>query len=1803
MDQKNKDDLEGEKEKVGRQKDYRPFIQQDEQDKRNFHDSSTAADFMTIDQRETMRELDESQLVEPPPPTAASTALVVKEDVHMPDVQVTTAARLPDVYSSKRKRGRPPRGGQAKTVLFPPIPKRKRAMDDEEDVCFICFDGGSLVLCDRRGCPKAYHPACIKRDEAFFQSKAKWNCGWHICSICEKASHYMCYTCTYSLCKGCTKGADYVCVRGNKGFCGTCKKTIMLIEKVSLGNVEQVQVDFDDKTSWEYLFKVYWVYLKDKLTLTVDELTNAKNPWNGDELPKPRNSGKRNGIVPQKDIVAGELFHANNEKVSCLENCSGNGEGAGTLSKRRKTNDQSDQSDQAKLFKEKNITVTEKSTVQKVTPLPEGRTWATKALLEFVGHMKDGDSSALSHSDVQALLLEYVKRNNLQEPGQKGQVVCDERLLNLFRKQRVGHLEMLKLLEYHFLTIEKPQPVGTVRATVAHALSSQLEGASSTIEKPQPVDTVRTTVAHALNSQLEGASSTIEKPQPVDTVRTTVAHALSSQLEGASSTIEKPQPVDTVRTTVAHALSSQLEGASSTIEKPQPVDTVRTTVAHALSSQLEGASSTIEKPQPVDTVRTTVAHALSSQLEGASSSDSRLVVVNDRTRKTHKRMNGKGSPVNPNPDEYAAIDAHNINLLYLTRNLMENLLDDAEDFDEKVVGSFVRIRISVGDQKQDVHRLVQVVGTCKADESYKVGSRTINTKLEILSLDKKEVISIDGISDQDFSEDECRRLRESIKCGLMKRLKVGEIEEKAMVLKPVKVSDCLEAEILRLNHLRDRASGKGRRKELRECVKKIELLKSPKERERRLLQIPSVHMDPRMAPSVHMDPRMAPSVHMDPRMGPSYVSKEDARERDDSKQGDHVRQNSPGVAIKGIELNSSPGEGDLNDIGHRALKTLAAASEQIRNVEMKFCEDPEASVQIHEAGNDSALSQGAGSYGLNSQNTSKNQLGGADSVTVDWSSPAPVTSESVPGVASSVIPPPLSSGSELSVGDFENEKLWHYQDPSGKIQGPFSMMQLRKWSEIKIFPDDFRVWRINKKQHDSILLTDALIGRFPKEPLQPQNSHLLSQEETVAYNDADKKWEHGLRQGTDVTCVDKKRADHDQKLLQNEVQNHGNSNDELAKSSGLASHSISWIKAADVPVTDDVQARSSLQVWEFPEDSKSGTGQSQICSSLPAPLSSGKSYEAPLFNERERDKDEKWSLKPCNADKDSHRTTSQTNAKHNDEKRSESEGQSSGENWRPQSLNSSTSGWDPNASFLSMLTSIESSEQNEKINFSNMPSAASMQANEDLKNQVAENKLCASSNVPVQDSGPPSWSTGSSLVIGGRQVPEVAVEWLGYSSTPAKRSVEQWDSNLVSASSLKPTERTVGHAAMPTDQLTLSSSTHPTIDASSWQPIVAEPNEFCSLVDESVSDLLAEVEAMESLGGLPSPTSKMRYDLELTPGSDDDCFSPVERFSPAPDPGKSDALSSTGDIQMPCQLSAVEESLRLSLMPSRPTIMDQQLAASQMSAQLAAINKPPHFSQIPRQGIVLNGPLRASQLPSQPPITEEPLRLWQRDVLDPQKSFSGRSSLSAEVDGDAKRSEVSVNQWDIRLEIRPLESTVKNRQSGSDIQPPTTSTVSQWEDGSNKQHPALTVDASRRSDKGNSNLNRGVPQGNATANMVWGSGHGSIQQQGSTNSGISTGSQGNWGSQPRYGGESRHSGQRDGGESRHSGQREHRNHSQSRDSGSGRDRSSWNSSRQAAYGVGNGGGSFKSPSKGQRVCKFYESGYCKKGASCSYWHP
>ncbi|KAK7409795.1 hypothetical protein VNO78_00116 [Psophocarpus tetragonolobus] len=133
------------------------------------------------------------------------------------------------------------------------------------------------------------------------------------------------------------------------------------------------------------------------------------------------------------------------------------------------------------------------------------------------------------------------------------------------------------------------------------------------------------------------------------------------------------------------------------------------------------------------------------------------------------------------------------------------------------------IAVAIGAKIAAFHAGYQVVGTCKGAEPYKVGKRMTDILLEILNLNKTEIVSIDIISNQEFTEDECKRLRQSIKCGLINRLTVGDIQDKALVLQAVRVKDWLEAEIVRLSHLRDRASEKGRRKEYPLLLRKIQI--------------------------------------------------------------------------------------------------------------------------------------------------------------------------------------------------------------------------------------------------------------------------------------------------------------------------------------------------------------------------------------------------------------------------------------------------------------------------------------------------------------------------------------------------------------------------------------------------------------------------------------------------------------------------------------------------------------------------------------------------------------------------------------------------------------------------------------------------------------------------------------------------------------------------------------------------------------------------------------------------------------------
>ncbi|KAL3038882.1 hypothetical protein AAZX31_01G156100 [Glycine max] len=1316
----------------------------------------------------------------------------------------------------KRKRGRPAKGAPK---VAPPV----RQQQDEEDVCFICFDGGSLVLCDRRGCPKAYHLACIKRDEEFFRSKAKWNCGWHICSVCQKSSHYMCYTCPYSLCKGCTKDADFVCVRENKGLCGICMRTIMMIENIAQGNKEKCEVDFDDKSSWEYLFKVYWMYLKGKLSLTFDELLQAKNPWKG--------------AAPMSYKIQSphELYHLRDDKGSGSENSCIDIESNNLKNKKPKR--------QPKLLDKGDCLDRITSGGDSGVSLPECTKWATKELLEFVAHMKNGDTSLLSQFDVQTLLLEYANKNNLRDPQQKSQIVCDSRLLNLFGKTRVGHIEMLKLLEPHFLLKDNGPAENTFGAGIINAVASEGEAIDN------------------YNKQ--------------------------------------------------------------------------------------------------------------------------LMLVDDKRCKTH------------NPDAYAAIDVHNINLIYMRRSLMENLTEDTEKIHEKVVGSFVRIRISSNDQKQDMYRLVQVVGTSKVAEPYKIGTRTTDIKLEILNLNRKEVISIAEISNQEFSEDECKRLRQSIKYGLSKRLTVGEILNKAVTLQAIRVNDLLEAEILRLNHLRDRASEKGHRKELKEYVEKLQLLNSPEERQRRQHEIPDVHSDP--------------------NLDSMFESDEDDGESDERKQDSNIFSKYLGFDRKERgSIFPRISNGASNDMGGKT-QDLPATREPVGNT----C-------------------------------TVKNNIN-CDDTAIDDSTNAVVKSE-VSSVAPDISSPLLFTGMQQSLNDFLNDRSWHYQDPTGKIQGPFSMLQLYKWNASGCFPPDLRIWRVGEKQDNSILLTDALSGKCSKNVSLPFNSQLLSL-------------------GVSVTLDNKDNSQDAGKNGKNEISADGQ---------------IIEQSKEQKPQVDNTSTQSDGK--DEPVRSNGGHGQLHVYPSLLPTAIPEKLNEDPSDKLR---KGHGIVGNSENRNNGSIRTSDgQSNSGHSYQKQSDSEensGKSSGQTWRHPNVNSSS---DCLVTMSAHVSGTKTSPHKLGFDLHNPPSPPAA-CNTSSGQTWSHPNVNSSSNCLVNTSAHVSDTKSSPHKLG--------FDLHNPPSPPAcnTSSGQTWRHPDINSSSNCLVTTPAHVSATKTSPHKLGFDLHnppspPACNTSTWQAIIGEPNDF----DESVSDLLAEVEAMESLGGLESPTSIMKCGEDLTEGSKNDCLSFVAELSPMLDAGKGDALSSTGDLN----------------------------------------------------------------LPSQPTAAEEPLRQADVHHHHHQRISAEHPSRSSKVEVGTKNG-VSGNQWDSGSENSPIV--------------PSPGTL------------GLAIDTTWRLGLENTHLGwSGIDQGNA--NVGWGVGQTAVQENRSSSSYTSAVTPGFGDSQTKYGSD-RFSVSRDRGFQGHS-----------RESGLSRSRIPYN--RQPSYGVGNGA-SYKPLPKGQRVCKFYESGYCKKGASCDYWHP
>ncbi|XP_038070520.1 histone-lysine N-methyltransferase NSD2-like [Patiria miniata] len=82
------------------------------------------------------------------------------------------------------------------------LKRRKRKMKivakvNHDDVCFRCGEGGELVMCDHKNCPKAYCLGCLKIAKP---PHGKWICPWHHCDECGKLATQLCEECPNSYC-------------------------------------------------------------------------------------------------------------------------------------------------------------------------------------------------------------------------------------------------------------------------------------------------------------------------------------------------------------------------------------------------------------------------------------------------------------------------------------------------------------------------------------------------------------------------------------------------------------------------------------------------------------------------------------------------------------------------------------------------------------------------------------------------------------------------------------------------------------------------------------------------------------------------------------------------------------------------------------------------------------------------------------------------------------------------------------------------------------------------------------------------------------------------------------------------------------------------------------------------------------------------------------------------------------------------------------------------------------------------------------------------------------------------------------------------------------------------------------------------------------------------------------------------------------------------------------------------------------------------------------------------------------------
>uniref|UniRef100_A0A803L4W9 Uncharacterized protein n=1 Tax=Chenopodium quinoa TaxID=63459 RepID=A0A803L4W9_CHEQI len=303
-----------------------------------------------------------------------------------------------------------------KEIIEEPI---KGGEVESEDYCFVCKDGGLLMVCDYKGCVKSYHAECVGKEESTEDTDDPWICGWHNCLVCKRNSKYQCFLCPNAVCQSCFKDAAFAKTAGGKGFCNDCLKLALLGEEGVDVDSDGEKVDFKDRETYEGLFKEYWDIVKEKEGLTLEDLHDADvQIKKDDDRDKPHKSHKYR-----------PLHHSDSDESPVI------------VSKKKKPKQLPRRRKGPKRI--------------------EFVGWASKVLITFLESIGVDTSKKLSQDDVASMVNKYVHENKLFDPDKKKKVLCDVRLRPLIGRKSVSIYKINDALEGHFSeNLEKSEGEG-----------------------------------------------------------------------------------------------------------------------------------------------------------------------------------------------------------------------------------------------------------------------------------------------------------------------------------------------------------------------------------------------------------------------------------------------------------------------------------------------------------------------------------------------------------------------------------------------------------------------------------------------------------------------------------------------------------------------------------------------------------------------------------------------------------------------------------------------------------------------------------------------------------------------------------------------------------------------------------------------------------------------------------------------------------------------------------------------------------------------------------------------------------------------------------------------------------------------------------------------------------------------------------------------------------------------------------------------------------------------------------------------